>query len=351
VRIATPGHGTLVASVVASRGIINPDATTDGPKEITGSAPEAKILPIRALRSTADIRQSRIPAAIEHAIAQEADVIVMALGGPFPVEAVEVALRAATARGIVVVCAAGNCFGRVVFPAGFSVQGLTAAIAAVDHAFAPWEKTSKGPAVTVSAFGEAVWGAKKNAPDDANDRIAPTQGTTLATSLTAGIAALWLDAHGGRAKVKAAADAVGVTVQKVFNDALQATAFRPPGWRENMGAGLVNAGRLVAHPLPAPADIPSDVPLAADHVTRLSRFLASGVAESDALASLEAARLDEDFAAEALWRLYRNSARERAVASGRVLLESDDSGPQGRNASDGLRTQLRTRPRLAQLIG
>ena len=350
VRIATPGHGTLVASVIASRGSINSDATTDGLKDVTGSAPEAKILPIRALRSTADIRQSRIPAAIEHAIAQDADVIIMALGSPFPIEPVEVALRAAVKRGLVVVCAAGNCFGKVVFPARFSLQGLAAAIAAVDHALSPWEKTSKGDAVTASAFGEAVWGAKKNAVSDPDDRIAPTQGTTLASSLTAGIAALWIDAHGGRQALKGAADRAGVTVQKLFNDALQTTAFRPSGWSQGMGAGLVNAGRLVSHPLPAPEEVPSDLPIATDHVTPLHRLLPSAAGEEEALAGLEAAGVPEDLAAEALWRLYQNSARERAAASGVALVQGGEESVQRRSASKGLVEGLSGRTRLAKLL-
>lgn len=351
VKIPTPGHGTLVASVIASRGTINADATTNGLKEVTGAAPDAKILPIRALRSTADIRQSRIPAAIEHAIDQNADVIIMALGGPFPIEPVEVALRAATRRGLIVVCAAGNCFGKVVFPARFSLQGLTAAVAAVDHALSPWEKTSKGDAVTVSAFGEAVWGAKKNAGSDPNDRIAPTQGTTLASSLTAGTAALWIAAHGGGQAVRDAAHNAGVTVQKLFNDALQATAFRPSGWAQGMGAGLVNAGRLVSHPLPGPQEIPSDVPVATDRVTPLHRLLPSAVGEEESLAGLESAGVPEDLAAEALWRVYQNSARERAAASGARLSQSGgEESVQGPPVSSALAEALRGRARLAKYI-
>jgi hypothetical protein len=314
VPLSNPGHGTLVASVAASRGDIDADGNTTGPGEITGSAPEAEILPIRAIRSVVDLRQSRIPAAIEHAIAQDCDVIVMALGSPFPIEPVEVALRAAVRRGMVVVCAAGNCVGLVVFPARFAPLGLSTAVAAVDYLKAPWERTSKGDSVTVSAFGEAVWGARKRNQASPNDAVARSEGTTLATSLTAGVAALWVARHGGREALKAHAAAAGTTVQAMFNRLIAASASKPSGWPRGMGAGLVNAGELLSRPLPEPAALLADVPLTDDHVTPLKRFLGPTAAEIDGLAGLEAAGLDEDLAAEALWRLYRGSARDRTAA-------------------------------------
>lgn len=313
--MSNPGHGTLVASVVASRGTINPDATTNGPNSVTGAAPDAKILPIRAIRSVIDIRQSRIPAAIEHAIATDCDVIIMALGSPFPIESVEVALRAAVRRGMVVVCAAGNCVGAVIFPARFAPQGLTTAVAAVDYQYMPWEKTSSGDTVTVSAFGEAVWGARKSRANGANNFVEPAQGTTLASSLTAGVAALWIAANGGRAALKAKADAAGVTVQKLFNDALVATAYRPAGWARGMGAGLVNAGAMVSHAIPAGLELVADVPLAVDHVTPLRRFLSPTIGETESIAGLEAATMPEELAAEVLWRFHHANARRRFTAT------------------------------------
>lgn len=352
--LSNPGHGTLVASVAASRGGIDANANTTGPGEITGSAPEAEVLPIRAIRSVVDLRQSRIPAAIEHAIAQDADVIVMALGSPFPIEPVEVALRAAVRHGIVVVCAAGNCVGLVVFPARFSPLGLSTAVAAVDHLKAPWERTSKGDAVTVSAFGEAVWGARKNSDAAPNNAVARSEGTTLATSLTAGIAALWVARHGGRAALKAHAAGAGTTVQAIFNQLIRASADKPSGWPKGMGAGLVNAGGLLALPLPAPAVALADVPLADDHVTPLRKFLNTTVAEADGLAALEATGLGEDLAAEALWRLYRGSARDRATASvGQDAVAAMGAGGlarfNGPSPSADLVAALADKPRLKAL--
>jgi len=346
VLLANPGHGTLVASVVASRGAIGADAEAAGPGSVTGMAPKAEVLPIRAIRSVVDTRQSNIPAAIEHALAQKADVIVMALGSPFSIEPVEFALNRAAAAGVVTVCAAGNCVGFVVFPAKLATKGLVTAVAGVDHAFMPWEATSKGPEVVVSAFGEAVWGAAKRKATDPNDVVARSQGTTLAASLTAGVAALWVAAH-GRDKLKAAAAAAGTTVQRMFNALIAQTAHRPPGWREGLGAGLVNAGRLVAEPLPAPADIPSDPP-EFQAFTPLKRFLAPTIGESDALAAAEASTLEEDDAAEALWLLYKANARRRAVAFGMTAALGEGDAV-GAPRSPQLAAKLAQRPRLAAL--
>lgn len=346
VLLPNPGHGTLVASVVASRGVINADGTTGSERDVTGMAPEADILPIRAIRSVVDVRQSRIPAAIEHAIAQECDVIIMALGSAFPIEPVEVALRAAVDAGVVVVCAAGNCVGPVVFPARFAPQGLACAVAAVDFEYRPWEKTSRGDAVTVSAFGEAVWGARLRSADGDVDEIAPSQGTTLASSLTAGAAALWLGAHKGRAKVKAAADQAGATVQGLFNDAVTATAFRPAGWSKGMGAGLVNAGALVRRPLPPAEETLNRVPLPVTHFTPLAKYLFLAAQETDPVAGLEAAGLPEAVAAEALWRIALASARRRVSASDG---QEDTEAPAPAGSAE-LATSLAGRSRLRALM-
>lgn len=347
VLLANPGHGTLVASVVASRGTIDAGARTEDDKAVTGTAPDAHILPIRAIRSVIDIRQSTVPAAIEHAIAQNCDVIIMALGSAFSIEPVEAALRRAAAAGIVTVCAAGNCYGPVVFPAKMAHLGLATAVAAVDHAYQPWEKTSKGPEVTVSAFGEAVWGARQRAKA-ASDEVARSQGTTLASSLTAGIAALWV-AHHGPTVLRETAARRGVTVQRLFNEAVQKSAYRPSGWPRGMGAGLINADALLNQPIDGPS-IPSDVSATGSGVTPLSRFLPAAVAEADSLAGQQAGLIAEPFAAEALWRFYTASARDRARASGMQTPPADPSGRDGRGRTSDFDQRVQSLSRLDALL-
>lgn len=359
VLLPNPGHGTLVSSVVASRGGLSPDASTSGPGKITGTAPDAEILPIRTVKSVVYLRQSLLPRAFEHVLDTGCDVVVMALGSPFPLESVEAGLHLLNQAGVVTVCAAGNCWGPVVYPAAFAEKNLVTAVAAVDYTYRPWEFTSKGPQVVISAFGEAVWGAQKNSADAPNDAIHPSQGTTLATSLTAGVAATWVGHH-GRAKLKAAADAAGTTVQALFNALLRSTAFRPGGWPSGMGAGMVNAGALLNAALPTAIQMlpsiagPSANPTAnGERVTPLRLAVTALARDLDPLTEADAAGLAEPLAAEALWRLYTASAGRRLTG---FTASQGISAPHGlipvhSPVTADLEAGLQSRPRLAALMG
>lgn len=246
VKRASPGHGSLVASVIASRGGLTTNRETTGPGKISGIAPGAQIIPIRAVRSVVDIRLSRIPRAIEHAIEQGADVITMCLGSPFGSRSVKLALEKAVDAGIIVICAAGNCYGPVVYPACYASQDLAIAVAAISKNKYPWRYTSMGKSVTISAPGEHVWGATfidgEERRFDLKHLVRPSQGTTLATSITSGIAALWLSYH-GKDNVRYAASERGQTVLQLFRDAITSDLTPPEEWQgsNKLGAGIIDA--------------------------------------------------------------------------------------------------------------
>src|SRR5262249_5569915 len=93
----------------------------------------------------------------------------------------------------------------------------------------------------------------------------PSQGTSFATALTAGVAALWLG-HFTRAAVNAEASKRRMTGHHLFRSALRATA-RPPksgAWDSSQfGAGIVDAGALLnlaLKDIPIPPPIPEAVP-------------------------------------------------------------------------------------------
>jgi serine protease len=101
------GHGTLVAGVIA--------ATAGNGEGIAGVAPEASILPIRALDDDGAGRGRDIDTAIRWAVDQGADVINLSLesvkspdGGRTGPGALTAAVRYAWERGVPVVVAAGN---------------------------------------------------------------------------------------------------------------------------------------------------------------------------------------------------------------------------------------------------
>lgn len=347
-----PGHGTVVCSVVGSRGSADDQGNTTGPGAITGSAPEATILPIRAIRSVINFNQSSIPAAIAHAVREGADVITFAMGGPSRVAATERALRDAVTAGVVITSAAGNCWPWVVFPAAYAPDGLCCAVAALTPDLAPWAKSGRGPQVTLAAPGEHVWAAAKNKASDPNAGIRPAQGTTLATSLTAGVAALWVSRHGGRAALKAHADAAGTTVQAMFNRCATAGLVPPPVWNgaNNLGAGLLDAARTLAAPLPTSpsgTEATADARLPPQGTQSTLNVAVSALAAQvpDAASELDADLADH--AAEILWLAYRNAARERAIATGHAeALAAAPDAPSG-----ALAAKLATRPALARALG
>ncbi len=318
VKLPNPGHGTLVASVVASRGDV--DAGTfesTGPGKVTGIAPAAEIVPIRAIRSVVDLRQSRIPRAIELAIEKRCDVIVMCLGGPTCMASVEAALRKAVSSGIVVVAAAGNCYPFVVFPAAYSRNRLCCAVAAVGYESKPWGRTARGPAVTVSAPGEDVWGATMRSADDDPTKVRASQGTTLATSTTAGVAALWVAAHGGRTALKDHADQVGTTVQDMFMRAIVNDLSPPAAWdgATDLGAGVIDVAKTLAFPLPKiglerGASSQDQGPASSLGVLRRH------VQEYGPLAAQEIDESLSEVASELIWLSYMRGAAVRAQVPG-----------------------------------
>jgi len=327
--LKNPGHGTLVMSVVASRGDADSHGGTQGPGAVTGSAPEAQILPIRAIRSVISFRQKTIPKAISHAFAQGADVIVMALGGPTRVASTERALRLAVENGLVVCCAAGNCWPSVVFPAAYATSGLCTAVAALTKDLTPWRKSGRGPEVTIAAPGENVWGAVKRSQDAVNHGITPAQGTTLATSLTTGVAACWVARHGGRGNLKTHADRLGTTVQTLWNACVTHGIQKPPVWNgaTDLGAGLINAEKAMSAPLPQAAPEAVAGTLTDAGVESTANILLTHLANHAPEAVQEFDETISDYAAELLWLRYRAGARARAEESLEAPMTDDMISP------------------------
>ena len=350
-----PGHGTLLCSVVASRGSADAAGNVTGPGAVTGAAPAADILPIRAIKSVVNFDQRTIPAAIAHATAQGAGVIAMALGGPTRVSSTERALRDAVAAGVVIVCAAGNCWPSVVFPAAYAAQGLCTAVAALTHTLTPWAKSGRGPEVTLSAPGENVWGAAKNRADDPDTGVKAAQGTTLATSLTAGCAALWVARHGGRQALRQKAQAAGTTVQAMFVACATRGLMKPPVWKgaTNLGAGVLDAHHLLSAALPTGAgghEAVADADLPPEGVEPTSAILVTHLANHAPEALDEYGPEVAEFAGELLWLSYRTGARRRVADSGQegpaleAMLTPDTPSP-------GLRAALAGKPALRAVAG
>jgi hypothetical protein len=241
-----PGHGTATGSVLISSGGIGSSGGTLPPGVVTGLAPKAKLVPIRALRSVVQVFDSDIARSVRHAVDAQCDVISMSLGGR-AFFGLERAIRDAVDRDVIVVAAAGNCVGFVVAPA---LYPPTIAVAATNIERKPWRGSSYGSAVDIAAPGEDVHAARAaqgTTPVEGGDA---RRGTSFATAAVAGAAAVWIAFH-GEAAIQAA-QVAPMNRSDLFRAALQASAVprRPQEWMSGKyGAGILDLDALLAFPL------------------------------------------------------------------------------------------------------
>ncbi|MDQ6434253.1 S8 family serine peptidase [Mesorhizobium sp. LHD-90] len=240
--MGSPGHGTATSSAAVSRPSL----------EIVGVAPGATLVPIRCVNSVIIGSGAAVAAAIDHARLVGCGIVSMSLGGPIEGPDLRRAIERAVNAGMIVLAAAGNCVHAVVYPAW---DANVIAVAGVDVDDQPWKGTSHGPKVDISAPGENVYVARRHWPSDTDKSLVePGQGTSFAVAITAGCAALWLAKHSPEA-VRAEARKRNITVQSLFRSAVRETSRKPARWpSKSMGAGIVDAERLLAMPL---ADIPA----------------------------------------------------------------------------------------------
>ncbi|MBY3495647.1 S8 family peptidase [Rhizobium laguerreae] len=232
-----PGHGSATMSVAVSR-------SRDEADRMVGTAPLASHMPIRALRSVWAHEELPIARAVDLAVEKGAHVITMSLGGvALPFSPLRAAIRRAVAKQVIVMAAAGNCVGIVVYPARFAE---CIAVGGTDQRGGKWPGSCAGAAVDISAPGQNVLRASVEPRPQGS--IGQGQGTSFAVALLSGVAACWL-AHHGRGRLIAEAHARGETLQTMFRRLVRATAHRPAGWDgTRMGAGIADAEALLKAP-------------------------------------------------------------------------------------------------------
>lgn len=175
-RVDPNGHGTHVAGIAA--------AVAGNDIGIAGTAPGLKILPVRVLDEIGSGTAADVAEGINWAVANGATIINLSLGGTERAPIMEDAIRAAVAKGIVVIAAAGNLSSSdPVWPAAMpEVIGVTA----TDDEDRLPSFASSGIWVDLAAPGDGIVSLFT-----ANG-YAAMSGTSMATPLVAGIAALVL---------------------------------------------------------------------------------------------------------------------------------------------------------------
>lgn len=313
----TPGHGTATGSVVISRGTVDA-GDTGGPGHVTGSAPDAVLVPIRCIESVVRITQSRVARAIEHAVDSGCHVITMSLGGLWS-RSLAVAVERAIENNLLVLAAAGNCVNVVVWPARFE---RCIAVAGSNVRDAVWKGSSRGSAVDVTAPAQHVYRASRrpNSPNPAD--FGPGEGTSFAVALTAGVAAMWLAHHGRQQLIDSLTP--GEKLQDRFISLLRRTARVPAGWNKNdFGAGIVDATALLRAGLGVAEAVAeaglqrAGTPMQADQAEAAREFLAELAGRAE-VAAVDPAVLDAH-GLELIWlalERQRRPAGAREAAGG-----------------------------------
>ena len=306
-----PAHGTSTGALIMSGG---PDQNPPGAADvIAGVAPNAHLIPIRCVDHTAFIANGAVAAGLDYATRQNCDVVSISLGGQWT-PGFEAALNEAVyGRSMVVVAAAGQCIGSVVNPAAYDD---CIAVAGSGQADQPWQHSSRGAEVDICAPAEDVRLAEvRRANGIVTYSVGIGSGTSFATAYVGGVAALWLHHH-GRAAIRNAAAARGLTVQHLFRDIAQRTALVPNPWPAGYGPGIIQADRVLAEPLippvpgpgpAAPAPVPPPPDPEPDFLFMLSRMFALTPQAAAANRKILAER------ARALFRTADPAALERLV--------------------------------------
>lgn len=174
-------HGTHVAGIAA--------ADTGNAAGIAGVARNCRILPVKVVDNSGDGYYSWMIDGIIWATDQGADIINISLGGDVPDTYLEDACRYAYDHGAVVVAAAGNDAGAVLYPAAYDETVL--AVAASDYNDAIASYSCYGPEIDVAAPGAWILGPVPQ------DYVGPEElpyifasGTSAAAPQAAGLAAL-----------------------------------------------------------------------------------------------------------------------------------------------------------------
>lgn len=222
------GHGTHVAGTIAQ-------ATNNG-EGVVGVAFESTLMAVKVLDHFGSGNTADIADAIHWAADHGAKVINMSLGGGGRSDVMEHAVAYARAKGVVVVCAAGNGGrGVVEYPAAYPGSFAVAAVGPTG-AKAPYSSWGKELDIAApggdKSQGEAA-GIIQNTidPQDVSKGVYLSyQGTSMATPHVAGVAALLY--------------AAGAKNPDQVEKALVLGAKAAPGtkgWSDQFGHGLLDA--------------------------------------------------------------------------------------------------------------
>ena len=216
------GHGSHVAGIIGA---------VDNSIGVIGASYSANLYAIKVLDRRGSGYLSDVIDGVDWAIGSGMNVINLSLGCDCPSESLHDAVARARDAGIVVVAAAGNSGGSVLYPAAYPEA---IAVAAVDSSGVAPYWSSRGPEVDLAAPGKSIYSTYKGTG------YATLSGTSMAAPHVAGAAALMLGAPVDPAYD---ADHDGLWEPTEVQNKLQATAtgLGDSGFDNIYGYGLINA--------------------------------------------------------------------------------------------------------------
>ncbi|MEZ0076736.1 S8 family serine peptidase [Planotetraspora sp. GP83] len=227
-------HGTYMASLIAGHG--HGPGGGDG---VIGVAPEARVLSVRVILEdeepgfrtfNSDPRFEGVVAkGIRYAVDHGAEVINLSISKDLPTEAEREAIRYAISKGVVLVAAAGNDgAGKRTAPYSYpaSIPGVIS-VAAVTPALRRASFSNRNSSVLVAAPGVDILGAGPG------DEYWVGRGTSQATALVSGVAALIKSRHPGMSPALVA-------------QALTSSPAQKSPYNTGTGFGVVNAYRALS---------------------------------------------------------------------------------------------------------
>lgn len=225
------GHGTHVAGIIA--------ASANNGEGVAGMAPNVRILAEKVLSSRGGGNLFNIAAGVRHAVNAGAKIVNESLGGPAAQDPISAGIGAwATKKGVLLVAAAGNSNDAVGTPARYADYYM--AVAAADEQDAKAKFSCFGPELSVSSPGTNILNTTPTYHVPLNDHgyaqnYAALNGTSMATPLVAGLAALVWSAHPTWTwkQVRARIESTAVDLGK-------------PGKDDLFGFGRVDAAAAVA---------------------------------------------------------------------------------------------------------
>jgi subtilisin family serine protease len=257
------GHGTRTLSVLC--GFSESAAAKAGTYAgYYGAAPKAAVVPIR-IEDTIWIQNAlreSLPAAIDYLVNEAGvSVISLSMGSPkFAIgtitapQALRDAIDNAYEKGVIFCCAAGNHVPdeKIVFPARCP---RTIAVGGSAPDTMPWAGSSYGIQVDISAPAFPIRRANTRRGEKYDYGIG--DGTSFATPLVAGTAAMWLVHR--RLEIEQSYPE-GWQRVAAFLKILGSTATPGADWNSSIrGPGILNAGAVLNAPLPDKATLSRDV--------------------------------------------------------------------------------------------